>query len=67
MSRSSNDPRFDFEATPTLEDLIRQQGKKPIQNPGTLHGDFWPEDEPVEDFLAALDEWRGHLKADRAA
>jgi len=31
-----------------------------------LHGDFWPEDEPIEDFLAALHEWRGHNRADRA-
>jgi hypothetical protein len=30
-------------------------------------GDFWPEDEPVEEFLAALGEWRGHNRADRAA
>jgi hypothetical protein len=24
-----------------------------------LHGDFWPDDEQLEDLLAALDEWRG--------
>jgi hypothetical protein len=30
-------------------------------------GDFWPEDEPIEEFLAALREWRGHNRADRAA
>jgi hypothetical protein len=30
----------------------------------------WPDDEPIEDFLAALREWRGHDKNgqnDRAA
>jgi len=67
MDRSTKDPRYDFQASPTLEELIRQQGKRPIENPQILHGDFWPEDEPVEEFLAALHEWRGHLKADRAA
>jgi len=67
MERSLKDPRLDFEASPTLEDLILQQGKTPIKNPGVLHGDFWPEDEPIEEFLAALHEWRGHVRADRAA
>lgn len=67
MNRSSKDPRFDFQASPTLEELTLQQGKKPTENPQILHGDFWPEDESVEEFLAALHEWRGHVKADRAA
>jgi hypothetical protein len=32
-----------------------------------LHGDFWPEEETVEELLAALHEWRGHKRADPAA
>jgi hypothetical protein len=35
-----------------------------------LHADFSPEDELIEDFLAALQEWRGHgnsSKSDPAA
>mgnify|MGYP001037770594 CR=1 FL=1 len=67
MDRASNDPRIDFQANPTLEELIRQQGKGPIEDPRVLHGDFWPEDESLEEFLSALAEWRGHAKADRAA
>jgi hypothetical protein len=63
----SNDPRYNFDANPTVEELIAQQGKGPISDPTTLLGDFWPEDEPVEAFLAALHEWRGHNRADRAA
>jgi hypothetical protein len=63
----SKDPRFNFYASPTVEDVIAQQGKGPIGDPTTLLGDFWPEDEPVEEFLAALHEWRGHNKTDRAA
>ncbi len=57
---TSNDPR-------ELDELIVQQGKCPIIDPTVLLGDFWPEDEPVEEFLAALHEWRGHNRTDRAA
>jgi hypothetical protein len=32
-----------------------------------LHGDFWPEEESIEDFLAALDAWRGHKRSDSRA
>jgi len=63
----SNDPRRNFYASPTVDELIAQQGKGPISDPTVLLGDFWPEDEPVEDFLAALHKWRGHDRADRAA
>ena len=62
-----NDPRYNFDASPSLDELIAQQAKEPIRDPKTLLGDFWPEDEPVEEFLAALHEWRGHNRADRAA
>jgi hypothetical protein len=61
------DPFFNFEANPTLEELISQQGKQPITDIRKLAGDFWPEDEPIEDFLAALHEWRGHKRIDSAA
>jgi hypothetical protein len=47
----SNDPRHHFEANPTVDELIAQQGKGPITDVQVLHGDFWPEDEPIEDFL----------------
>jgi hypothetical protein len=52
-----NDPRFEFSASPGLEELIAQQGKGPVADIGTLRGG-WPEDERVEDFIAALREWR---------
>lgn len=63
----ANDPRFNFDANPTVDELIAQQGKSPIIDPRSLMGDFWPEDEPIERFLSALREWRGHRKSDRAA
>ena len=62
-----NDPRCDFHANPTVDELIAQQGKGPDGDPRILLGDFWPEDEPIEEFLVALREWRGHTKRDRAA
>jgi hypothetical protein len=61
---------FSFDANPTLDDLIAQQGKGPINDTQVLHGNFWPDDEPIEDFLSALHEWRGHgrtTKSDPAA
>ena len=57
----------DFWQTKTVEELAVEQGVKPIENPDELLGDFWPEEERVEDFLAALHEWRGHKRADPAA
>ncbi|MGD0014278.1 MAG: hypothetical protein ABSD56_07635 [Bryobacteraceae bacterium] len=67
MDGNPNDPRFDFDANPTLDELIAQQGKGPVIDVEVLHGDFWPAEEPIEDFLTALHEWRGHNTADRAA
>ncbi len=52
---------------PPVEELMAQQGTGPITDVRLLRGDFWPEEESVEDFLAALHEWRGHKKIDRAA
>ena len=60
----SNDPRYNFDANPTVDELIAQQGKGPIGDPWTLLGDLRPDDEPIEEFLAALLEWRGHNRSD---
>jgi len=62
-----NDPRVSFEADPSLDELVAQQGKGPVNDLSLLCGDFWPEDESIDDFLAALHEWRGHKQADPAA
>jgi hypothetical protein len=50
-----------------LEELITQQGKGPVTDVQALHGNFWPEEECIEDFPAALHEWRGQKKAHPAA
>ena len=64
---NSNDPRYNFDADPSLDEIIAQQGKGPITDIAELRGDFWPEEESIDDFLAALHEWRGHNRADPAA
>lgn len=43
------------------------QGLSFPRDPHDLLGDFWPEDEPIEKFLIALDEWRGRQQTDPAA
>lgn len=52
---------------PTLEQLMAEQGTQPVTDVSTLHGDFWPEDESIETFLAELHQWRGHRHPDPAA
>ena len=51
---------------PTVEDLKAAQGTVPTADPCDLLGDFWPEEEDIDVFLATLREWRGHPEADRA-
>ena len=52
---------------PSIEELKLAQGTTPTLDPRELLSDFWPEEESIDDFLAALREWRGHSEADRAA
>ena len=47
--------------------VITEQGTVFPADPSDLLGDFWPEEESIDEFLAALHEWRGHHKSDRAA
>lgn len=41
-----------------LDALAREQGVKPITDISELAGDFWPEDESVDEFIAAVRSWR---------
>ena len=52
---------------PSVAELRLAQGTTPTSDPRELIGDFWPEEENIDDFLAALREWRGHTETDRAA
>jgi hypothetical protein len=62
---NSNDSRYDFWADPSIEELIAQEGTGPIDDVSVLHGNFRPEEERIEDFIAALHEWRGHNRPGR--
>jgi hypothetical protein len=41
-----------------LQALLDAQGVRPIEDPEQLVFPDWPEDETVDDFLAAVREWR---------
>jgi hypothetical protein len=51
-------PAMDFDSLPDIEALARKQGVSSNTRFEDLLGDFWPEDESVEDFLAARERWR---------
>ena len=46
------------EKAAALEAWAELQGIQPIQNLEELKGDFWPEDENVDEFLAARKRWQ---------
>lgn len=47
--------------------MIAAQALRFPRDPKDLLGNFWPEEESIDDFLAAMREWRGHAKTDPAA
>jgi len=47
-----------FYSRPDPEALAREQGVSPVTSFEQLLGDFWPEDESLEDFLEARRRWR---------
>ena len=55
------------EGHPTLDELKAEQRVEFPRDPRELLGDFWPEEESIDDFLEALRDWRGHAKTDPAA
>ena len=59
--------RYAATGHPSVEQLMAEQGTGPISDVAVLHGEFWPEEESIEDFLEALHEWRGHKRTEPAA
>ncbi|MGA2272836.1 MAG: hypothetical protein ABSH00_04720 [Bryobacteraceae bacterium] len=59
--------KYSRQGRPSAEELIAAQGLTFPRDPKELLGDFWPEEESIDDFLAAMREWRGHAKTDPAA
>ena len=41
-----------------LDQLIAAQGVKPVARFEDLLGDFWPEEESADEFIAAVRKWR---------
>lgn len=41
-----------------LESLAQQQGARPVAKFDDLLGDFWPENETADEFIAAVRQWR---------
>ena len=42
----------------SLSELAADQGVKPLATIEDWRADFWPEDGSVDDFIAAVREWR---------
>ena len=59
--------RYAASGHPSVEQLMAEQGTGAITDVSVLHGDFWPEEESIEDLLGTLHEWRGHKRTDPAA
>lgn len=53
---------WSFDMVPDVEALAREQGVSSNTKFEDLLGDFWPEDQSVEDFFEARKRWRreGH-------
>ncbi len=56
--RAREEALYAFDAVPDLEELADAQGVSPVDNFDDLLGNFWPEDESVDDFLEARERWR---------
>jgi len=59
--------KYSRQGHPSAEELIGAQGLSFPRDPKDLLGSFWPEEESIDDFLAAMRDWRGHARTDPAA
>ena len=48
----------DFWAPQSLKELVQSQHTEPVTDISSLKGDFWPEDESTDDFLAYIYQQR---------
>lgn len=51
-------PTYSFWTGTTIDELAKQQGVTPIRSIDDLWGDFWPEDESVDDCIDTIRLWR---------
>ncbi len=47
-----------FRGQPGLDTLAREQGVRVNATFDELKGDFWPDGEPVDEFIATIRHWR---------
>lgn len=47
-----------LDEAPTLDELAARQGVAQVGDFDALLGDFWPEEESADDFIAAVRQWR---------
>jgi hypothetical protein len=59
--------KYSRQGHPSVDELAAAQGVTFPWDPRDLVVNFWPEDESIDDFVAAMREWRGHAKIDPAA
>jgi hypothetical protein len=52
---------------PSAKELVAAQGLTFPRDPRDLLGNFWPEEESIDDFLAEMRAWRGRATTDPAA
>jgi hypothetical protein len=52
---------------PSAEELVAAQGLTFPRDPRDLLGNFWPEEESIDDFLAEMRAWRGRARTHPAA
>ena len=56
---NANLPTLENQARAKLENLVREQGIKPMTiEELRAMGDLWPEDESVDDFIYTVRKWR---------
>jgi hypothetical protein len=48
----------------SIEEIAEIQGVHPIQSMDELKGDFWPEDQSVDDFIATVRKWRNETSVE---
>ncbi len=54
-----------FEEAIDIHQLAARQGVAPFTDLDALSGDFWPQDESADDFVAAVRQWRRDQQQDR--
>jgi hypothetical protein len=50
-----------FDPAKRIAQLVAEQGTRPLRFEEML-GDFWPQEESIDEFLATLREWRSEAE-----